>query len=126
MVEENGGEHYTNEMYEEAQRKIEEQIREEERNRLLNKAKDAGLLVTGMVIGAGAAVAVSGGTLGPALIAGAAVAGSAALSSAAEGATLSEALTAGAVAAGNAALKYVTSGASLPTALMEEMRKKPN
>ncbi len=144
MVMENGGEHYTNEMYQEAQRKIdeeekmrreeeekikfegEEKIREEERYRLLNKAKDAVLMGAGVVVGAGAAAVVSGGTLSPAFISGAVAAGGAALTSAAKGATLSEALMEGAVAAGNAALKYITGGVSLPAALMGGRSKKPS
>ncbi|XP_059407371.1 GTPase IMAP family member 9-like [Carassius carassius] len=135
MVKENGGEHYINEMYQEAQIKIweeekkkreeeerqklkeREKIREEERNRLVNKVA---LMGTGVVVGAGAAaaVAVGGGTLGPVLISGAAAAGGAALTSVVKGETLSEALMAGAAAAGNAALKSVTGGASIPAALM--------
>uniref|UniRef100_A0A8C1Z644 AIG1-type G domain-containing protein n=1 Tax=Cyprinus carpio TaxID=7962 RepID=A0A8C1Z644_CYPCA len=136
MVKENGGEHYTNEMYQEAQRKIEEEekrkreeeerqklkeqekIREEERNRLKKVA------LTGVVVGAGAAVVVGGGTLGPVLISGAAAAGGAALTSVVKGETLSEAVMAGAAAAGNAALKSVTSGASIPAALMGATSKK--
>ncbi|XP_042573204.1 GTPase IMAP family member 8-like [Cyprinus carpio] len=114
MVMENGGEHYTNEMYKEAQRKIEEEEKrrrvEEERSRLLNKAKDAVLMGTGVVVGAGAAVVVSGGALSSAFISGAAVAGSAALASALQGAALSEAVMAGVVAAGNAALNSASGG----------------
>ncbi|KAF4118180.1 hypothetical protein G5714_000231 [Onychostoma macrolepis] len=125
MVMENGGEHYTNEMYQEAQRKREEEekrkrqeeerkklkekekIREEERSRLLNNTQGVVLLGTGVVVGVGAAVVVGGGTLGPAVISGAAVAGSAALASVSKGSTVSEALMAGVVAAGNAALNSV-------------------
>ncbi|XP_056128109.1 uncharacterized protein LOC130105945 [Rhinichthys klamathensis goyatoka] len=134
MVKENGGEHYTNEMYKKAQRKIEEvekrkreeeerrkleeeeKIRDDERMRLLTKAKGVALVGTGAVVCAGAVVA--GGTLSPALISGAAVAGGAVLASAAKGATVSEALKAGVVAAGNAALASVNSGASLPAAFI--------
>ncbi|XP_016372661.1 GTPase IMAP family member 8 [Sinocyclocheilus rhinocerous] len=139
MVEENGGERYTNEMYQEAQIQIweeekrkreeeerqkleeEEKIRKEERSRLVNKGV---LMGTGMVVGAGAAVVVGGGTFGPVLISGAAAAGGAALTSVVKGESLSEAVMAGAVAAGNAALKSVTSGASIPAALMGGMSKK--
>ncbi|XP_043094037.1 uncharacterized protein LOC122344130 isoform X2 [Puntigrus tetrazona] len=142
MVMENGGEHYTNDMYQEAQRRIEEEemrrreeeersrleeeerIRKEERCRLLNHAKV--LMGTGVIVGAGAAVVVGGGTLSPAVISGAALAGSAAVASAAKGATLSEALMAGAVAAGNAALSSVTRGASLPAALMGGRSEEPS
>ncbi|XP_048051781.1 GTPase IMAP family member 8 [Megalobrama amblycephala] len=124
MVEENGGEHYTNEMYKQAQRKIdeeerrqreeeermkleeEEKIRQDERMRLLYKAKGVAIVGAG-VAGVAVCAGVAGGGLSPALISGAAAAGRAALASSAKGATLSEALMAGAVAAGNAALTSV-------------------
>uniref|UniRef100_A0A672LV22 AIG1-type G domain-containing protein n=1 Tax=Sinocyclocheilus grahami TaxID=75366 RepID=A0A672LV22_SINGR len=143
MVMENG-EHYTNEMYREMQRKIceegkswseeeerkqveeEENIREDERNRLLNMAKDVALVGAGVVVGAGAAVAggavlasTGGATLCAAVISGAAVAGNAVLASTAGGMTLTDALMTGAAVAGNAALKSVTGGASLTEALIE-------
>ncbi|XP_016331460.1 GTPase IMAP family member 7-like [Sinocyclocheilus anshuiensis] len=143
MVMENGGEHYTNEMYRETQRKIceegkswseeeerkkveeEENIREDERNRLLNMAKDVALVGTGVVVGAGAAVAggavlasTSGPTLCAAVISGAAVAGNVVLASTAGGMTLTEALMTGAAVAGGAVLKSFTGGASLTEALI--------
>ncbi|XP_056097473.1 uncharacterized protein LOC130076423 [Rhinichthys klamathensis goyatoka] len=150
MVKENGGDHYTNEIYKEAQRKIEEvekrtreeeerrkieeeeKIRDDERMSLLTKAKGVALVGTVCV---GAAVAtgalspalisgavVAARTLSPALISGAAVAGDAVLASIAKGATLSEALKAGVVAAGNAALASVNSGASLPASFIESKK----
>ncbi|KAK7161082.1 hypothetical protein R3I94_003917 [Phoxinus phoxinus] len=129
MVKENRGEHYTNEKYQKAQRRIEEvekmeregeerrkieekeKIREDERMRMLDKVKGVVLVGTGVAVCAGAAV--SGGTLNPALISGAVIGGGAVLASAAKGASLSEALMAGVVAAGNSALASVNSGASL-------------
>jgi len=149
MVMENGGEHYTNEMYQEAQRKIEEvekrkreedgrrkleeeeKIREDERMKMLSKAKGVALVGTGAVVCAGLAaaggglspafisgVAAAGRAISPALISGAAAAGRAVLVSAAKGDTLSEALMAGVIAAGNAALASVHTGSSLPAALL--------
>ncbi|XP_077057478.1 GTPase IMAP family member 8-like [Siphateles boraxobius] len=129
MVMENGGQHYTNEMYKEAQRKKEEvekrEREEEERNKeeeekqirndeRMNNIKVVALVGTGVAVCAGAAVA--GGTLSPALISGAAVAGVAGLArglaSAVKGETVSKALKAGVVAAGNTVLTSVNSGAS--------------
>ncbi|KAL0180469.1 hypothetical protein M9458_022875, partial [Cirrhinus mrigala] len=132
MVMENGGQHYTNEMYKEAQRKIwdegkslreeeerkkveeEEKIRQDERTKLLSMTKDVALVGTGVVVGAGAAVAggvvlasIGGPTLCAAIISGAAAAGNAVLASTTGGMSLPDALMAGAAVAGNAAMKSV-------------------
>ncbi|XP_056311623.1 GTPase IMAP family member 8-like [Danio aesculapii] len=139
MLEENGGQFYTNEMFMEAQKQIEEEkkrqreeyerkkleeeenIRADEKRRLINKA----LLSTGVAVSTGAA-AVSGVSLSPVLLSGLAVAGGAALASASDGATLSEALMAGAAAAGNAALASITGETNLSSALNRGRRRESN
>ncbi|CAM4463828.1 unnamed protein product [Leuciscus chuanchicus] len=119
MTKENGGEHYTKEMYKEAQRKIEEEekmqreeekkrkldeeerIREDERMRLWNKVKETvtlGASVAGAGVGGAALAATGGASLRTALISGAVTAGGLFLASA--GLTVSEVLIIGAVTAG--------------------------
>ncbi|XP_077054526.1 GTPase IMAP family member 7-like [Siphateles boraxobius] len=113
MVNENRGEHYTHEMYQEAQGKIEEeekkqreegerkklevetQIREDERMRMLTNGV--------ALVGTGVVLCAAGGT--PAIIPGLAIAGVAGgLASATKGDTVYEVLKAGAIAVGTTAL----------------------
>ncbi len=87
MVMKNDGQHYTNKMYEEAQRKVEEEerkkqekiekIRNDEKSRIINIVKNVAL------VGAGAGAAVAGGavlvTAGGVVLPAALIAGGAAL-----------------------------------------------
>ncbi|XP_077057487.1 GTPase IMAP family member 8-like [Siphateles boraxobius] len=107
MVKENGGKHYTNEMYKEAQRKIEEeekkQREEEERNKLEEEERIRDdermrlLTKTGVAVCAGAAVTAV--TLNPTLIPGLIVVGGTVLASVAKGETVPKVVIAGVGAA---------------------------
>ncbi|KAL1281282.1 hypothetical protein QQF64_000085 [Cirrhinus molitorella] len=71
---ENGGEHYTDQMYKEAQRKIEEEerkkleeeekIRNDERMRILNKVKDVAFIVAACIAGAAVGAFINSGRRG--------------------------------------------------------------